>query len=399
MNQKVVIIGHSYTSRLGIIRSLGPYGFELHVVVLAPYNRRSKTILKEKPIDCYSKFVSKYYICERDEHALLTLLETQVRDNNQKIVLLPDSDFSAAIVDKNLERLSQFFICPNIKGLQGGLIEWMDKNKQKELASSLGLAIADSTIIHITRGKGKIPNNIQYPVFTKPLCSIEGGKIGLCKCDNNQDLEKVIKQFATTTSTDVLVERYMPIENEYAVVGFSYGGKVYIPAVIEITSLAQGGHFGVAECGRVLPVGEYLSIIQKFKEFVHALGFVGLFDIDFYKSNGSFYFSEMNMRFGGSGYAVTKAGVNLPYFYINALIDGKNSEKETYIKHPSAYVNERMCVDDWYGSYISLRTYINRLNKSIIHFVKDKEDPKPFREFNKRFIKLFIKKIVKRIIK
>ena len=63
--QKVVIIGHGYTSRLGIIRSLASSGCEIIVVSMVFHGRMGRFLRFEggKPIDCCSKYV--YASCLR----------------------------------------------------------------------------------------------------------------------------------------------------------------------------------------------------------------------------------------------------------------------------------------------------------------------------------------------
>lgn len=61
-NHKVVIIGHGYSSRLAVIRSVGQIGCEVTVIVMTSYKRDGRTLNTKKPIDCYSKYVS--HVCE-----------------------------------------------------------------------------------------------------------------------------------------------------------------------------------------------------------------------------------------------------------------------------------------------------------------------------------------------
>ena len=59
--------------------------------------------------------------------------------------------------------------------------------------------------------------------------------------------------------------------------------------------------------------------MDQLKVFVKSLHFCGLFDIDFYERDGVFYFNELNLRFGASGYAVTHSGINLPDAFMKVL--------------------------------------------------------------------------------
>lgn len=400
MKQKVVIIGHGYTSRLGMIRALGVAGYEVIVIVMTGYKRDGKTLNTTKPIDCYSKYVSRYlYNLASDKEGLIDLLLRECVDPTQKVVVIPDSDVSAAAVDMNYDRLSPYFLFPHINNEQGAVVRWMDKTRQKVLASECGLNVAKSWTIRVVEGKYTIPNELQYPCFPKPLATIVGGKGGLKRCNNETELRAVIAMLVQKKPTiDIMAEEFRNIQTEYAVLGFSDGKDVVIPGVLEIISMANGGHFGVAKQGRIMPVKGYEELIDKFRSFVLQIGFVGIFDIDFYKSDGELFFGELNLRYGGSGYAVTASGVNLSEMLVKTLLGQSIDDLPKQITKTSVYCNERMCVDDWYGGYITRRELYQIFETSDICFVFDKEDSKPTPQLMKYIRKQRIKKMVKQVI-
>lgn len=131
--QKVVIIGHSYSSRLSIIRSVAQMGCEVTVIVLTVYKRDGKTLYTKMPIDCYSKYVSQVYYCRRtDKDALIQILLEHCTDPKQKVILFPDSDDSVATIDNHKDILSKHFCFPHICNESGSVEYWMDKIHQKE---------------------------------------------------------------------------------------------------------------------------------------------------------------------------------------------------------------------------------------------------------------------------
>ena len=133
MKQKVVVIGHGYTSRLAIIRSVGMAGYDVDVVVI--YFRKKP---KNKPIDCNSKYVDKVFYCPSgDEKALVELLMKYYQNVCPKPLLIPESDFSAAVVDNNQRSLRDLFLLPHIHYTPGAIAEWMDKTRQKSLAKKV----------------------------------------------------------------------------------------------------------------------------------------------------------------------------------------------------------------------------------------------------------------------
>lgn len=391
MNKKVVVIGHGYTSRLSIIRSVGTVGYDVDVVVIY----FGKSIPKEKPLDCYSKYVNQVlYSPSGDEEALVQLLLNTYDNYSPKPILVPESDFAVKALDSNLNRLKGQFFIPNIDNTEGAIVAWMDKQKQKEQARAFGLEVADCTRITISDGKYFIPDTIKYPCFPKPA---DGGKKGLGRCDNKDALDKALRCMASIRNMDVLVEDFLSIDKEYALVGFSDGNEVFIPAILHNEQMAHGGHFGVAKKGKVLSVAGYVPLIEKFKQLVLSIHLVGLFDIDFLECQGEFYFDEINLRFGGSGYAVTKAGANLPAMMADFFTN--NRKTDTWqLKTPLSFANERTCLDDWFGGFTSFKEYKETVEHVNVCFINDDTDPVPYRAYQKYVFKMRFKHFVKKII-
>lgn len=393
MRQKVVVIGHGYTSRLSIIRSVGMVGYAVDVVVI--YYGTNKP--KEKPIDCYSKYVNEVlYSPSGDEEALVSLLLEHYSGSSFKPVLIPESDFSVKAIDSNLERLEKTFLIPNIDHTPNALVGWMNKSKQKEQARSIGLNVASARIVTIENGEYFIPDDIHYPCFPK---SIDGGKVGLGRCDNKEMLAKSLSQMAEVRDRDVLVEEYLQIDKEYALVGFSDGENVCIPAVLYNEKMSKGAHYGVAKGGRVLSVIQYKELIDKFKRLMASIHFVGIFDIDFFECQGKFYFDEINLRFGGSGYAVTKAGANLPAMFADYMTKGTYSPTEVPDSTDITFVNERICIDEWYAGNSTIKEFTDEIAHADISFIRDVQDQVPIREFEHYLSKLRRNKLIKSLIK
>ena len=399
MKQKVIVIGHGYTSRLGVIRALGRGGYEVTVIVMTGYDRDGRTLNTKKPIDCYSKYVSRVLYCASGRKKLIQLLLTECVDPQQKVVLIPDSDFSTAAVDLNAERLREDFLFPHINHKPGEIVAWMDKFRQKELAASVGLNVARGWRIDVIEGAYSIPDDILYPCFPKPLATLQGGKRGLKRCNNEAELREVVAFLSKTNPTiSILVEEFKKIDVEQALLGFTDGQEVIIPGIIKTRLLAHGGHFGVAIQGEILPVTGYEELIEKFKSIVLRIGFVGIFDIDFYQSEKEIYFCEINFRYGGSGYAYTAMGVNFPVMLVKTLLGESIFEMQRAIVQKAVFVNERMCIDDWYGGYISTKDYYSILNSSDIKFVYDKEDKSPQYQLEKLFKIRYLKKIARKLM-
>ena len=399
MNPKVVIIGHSYSSRLSLIRAVAQIGCEVTVVVMAqPKDKKSKLV---KPIDCYSKYVSHVYYCVRSERdTLISLLLEKCVDPNQKVVLIPDGDDVVVNIDNNKNILKEHFLFPHIAKEPSSMEYWMEKTHQKQLAKEIGLNVTNATIVEIKDGQYTIPSDLQYPVFPKPLATMNGGKGGMRRCDNAKDLSEALDFIINfrTQDTKVLIEDYKEIDTEYALLGFSDGKEVVIPGILEFIKVSRK-NMGIALQGKVIPVKGFEDLLVKFKQLVLAIGFVGVFDVDFYKSEGKFYFCELNLRYGGSGYAITKMGVNLPAMMVKHFYGESIEAMNKTITGESFYVNERMCVDDWNYGYISYKEYRKYIKTADIRFVPDAEDTLPEKMYNRLIRKRLPVNTLKRILK
>lgn len=402
MAQKVIVIGHSFSSRLSIIRSIAQIGCEITVIVMTGFKRDGITINDKKPIDCYSKYVSHVYYCLRtDKETLIQILLNYCTDSQQKVVLFPDSDDTVVAIDNYQERLKEFFLFPYINHQPGKIEYWMDKVHQKELARELELKTANlQQVIEIENGQYDIPSNLIYPCFCKPLATMNGGKGGIRRCDNAQELSCALDYIIQYRSKNVkvLIEDYKEIDQEYALLGFSDGKKVIIPAIMKFLSVSKHNN-GIARQGVVMPVNGFEKLIDKFSQFILRIGFIGVFDIDFYESEGEFFFCEVNLRFGGSGYAITKMGVNLPAMMVKYLTGEPIEDMNKSISGTAIYANERMCLDDWYNGYISRKEYNSIFDNSNIHFVLDGNDSLPEKYYQREFQIKALKKNIKDVLR
>lgn len=394
MKQKVVIIGVSFSSRLALARSIGILGCDITLIAWGTSDH------EKKPIDGYSKYVSRVLFCPKEEKPFINLLKEKCVDSTQKVILVPDCDFSVTMIDLHQEELTPWFLMPHINHKQGAIVEWSEKLRQKKLAACLGLNVVGSTVIDIKDSKYTIPDSIHYPCFPKALASVAGGKAGMFRCDNKEDLSRALQDISTKKKVDtkVMVEDYMEIEKEYAVLGFSDGKNVSVPGVIQFV-VGSKTQRGIALQGKIMPVDGFEELIELFKKFIIEIGLVGLFDIDFYQSQDKLYFSELNIRYGGSGYAVVKSGVNLPAMYVKFMMGTDVIGFDKKVEKESIYTNERMAFNDLSNNYISFRNYKDYVKSADILFIMDDDDGEPYKEYNNILRKVAVKNIIKRVMK
>lgn len=389
MKQKVVIIGIGFTSRLGLIRSLAELDLEINVIIIS-----SRQL---KPIDCYSKYVNNYYYCRmNDKKELIRIIIENCIDWQRKVILIPANDFAATVIDENTNMLKEHFLFPNIDYTQGLITVWMNKEKQKEAVKKVGVNVVSSHNIEIINGDYSIPADIKYPCFTKTRSYVSGYKSTLHRCNDKKELYEVLSSLSKEfKKLMIMVEDYKKIEKEYAIVGFSNGKEVVVPGVIEILLMAEGNDMGVACKGKIISTDDFEALVDKFKKFILQIGFVGLFDVDFYKSEGQLYFSELNLRIGGSASAILKMGINLPFMLVKTFMGESIADMPKKINRTATFCNERICTESWSSGHLSTKDYYDIMESSDISFVKDKEDWLPEIVFYLYMVKNGFKRMLK----
>ena len=135
---------------------------------------------------------------------------------------------------------------------------------------------------------------------------------------------------------------------------------------------------------------------------IQQLQLIGLFNIDLVTSKGKWYFVEINIRFAAYGYAVYKAGVNLPAFQIFSMFSMDDSCLSKKVKREVRYVNEKVAFDDLAAGYRTWNNYKDMVTNADCHIIQQTDDPEPYHEFKKglklKFLKTRIKKIIKKYI-
>lgn len=388
---KVIIIGRNYTSRIGMIRAVGSQGHDVYVI-------NSNKGKEKKEIDSYSKYVKKYLFAPEPNQSLLIKIIISEKLTGEKVIILPVDDYAASTIDQNIDLLKHDFLFPNINMEQGAVTRLMDKGKQKHIAEICGLNVAQGWIVEVSDGHYLIPENIIFPCFPKPQISFAGDKQCMKRCNNRQELEHNVSVMASRfPNCSLLVEQYVRIEHEYATLGFSDGINVVLPGMIEMIRDGSGPHKGVTLLGRIKPVRGYEDFLARLKDFIRETHFVGLFDIDSYYFDGKFFFNELNLRFGASGYAVTSCNVNLPDMFLRHLTN-KSCSEDLLIRKEAVFVNEKVVMEDVENGYLSSLSAKKIIKSADITFINNQEDHEPFVHFNAQS-KIKPKAIVKYLLR
>ena len=391
MDNDVIILGNNYYSVLGAARSLGEAGYHSRLLVMQK---------AAKKIAGSSKYVRNCIKTTLDYTQIYQDLE-QLRGTSDQILIIPIHDRTLRMLDEHEAELSEHYLFPRIFGGKT-ITHYMDKMVQKELAQQCGLLTAKGRICKTDdAGIEQTVNEIDfYPCFTKPLasfrCNAAKGIFAICR--NEEELRKALMNAKHKGSDSILVEEFLDIEKELSVYGFAVDGKVYMPARMDMIRSGFGRHKGVAAEGIITSSETFGELKQKLIRFVEEMHFSGLFCIDLIQSNSKIYFSEMNLRCGANGYAVTKAGVNLYALYAD-MIYHKTSEKPTDIVKETHFLCEHIETDAFLDGFISYKEMKSNLSHEGVRFIEDREDPAPWHAAKRLAAKQYMTKRIKRILR
>lgn len=387
---RVIVTGRNYGSNLCMARSLGQAGYEVEVLRIFHRKPRKRNLLKMIKPDAYSKYVKAYHVCVyggKSKRIVDKLIS--IADPARKMLIVPVDDLMASIVDDYYTELSEYYVCSNVAGRAGEINRMMGKAVQKELAQKAGLPVVNSCVIKTVKGEFAIPDTVTYPCFIKPNISKNGSKTKMCRCDSRQELYDEISALAEKKDVEMLVEDYLDIKREYSILGISAKKTCIGPGFFGAEEGGQEEHRGVAITGRVLdPWPEMQILAEEIIRFIASLDFEGLYDVDLIETtDGKLYFVELNMRFGGSGYAITASGLNLPGMYADYMLSGKPLDLKCRVESVGkSFVSEKVLIEEYIKSRLSWGKYVQIMQTVDIHFIKDQDDTKPYRHFCRFYI-------------
>ena len=387
---RVIVAGRNYCSNLCMARSLGEAGYEVEVLKIFQTPPSKLNPIKAIKPDAYSKYVKAYRIIvsrrrsRRIKNALLNMADIE---GGKKMLLIPCCDLAAEVIDRFYDELKEFFIMPNINDTQGELSKLMEKGIQKELARAYGLPVVNGAVIKTFNKRYTIPPTINYPCFVKPNVSRFSSKKKMAICQSEGELKEYIRRNTKKKDIEIMVEDCVDIAKEYSILGLSTKDGAIGPGIFVAEEGGHEEHRGVAITGRILPNTFEKELFDKMTAFMGTLGFEGLWDIDIIQTtDGKFYFVEANMRYGASGYAVTKCGANLPAMFADYMLKGTPIDLNCQVAEwDKTFVSEKVLIEEYMAGRIPFSMVKECMENIDIHFVKNDEDPKPYEHFKKFF--------------
>lgn len=394
----VVVVGRNYCNILTMTRALGESGYRVEILRVFKKKPSPINILGKMKPDAYSKYVEKYQECIVCENPKL-IIEELMKATGRKRLLIPVDDYSVEIIDQSLDLLRDKYIVSNIGGRINGISCLMDKNKQKEEAEKVELPILKSELVRSVNGTFDIPENLKYPCFVKPNKSANSTKAQMKKCCDRDELAVFLKQMASKGDFEMLVEEFAEICAEYSILGVAKNNVAIAPCVFKVI---EGGHKerkGVTLIGKTVGTEKYQNMIDQCLKYVKHLDYEGIFDIDLIETkDNNIYFIEINFRAGASTHVFTKSGVNLPGIYADAVLKGKKIDTEIRVYDTGKYfVSEKILLEEFTRRDVSLKSVFRYMRNADVHFIKDKNDPRPYSYFRYFYIVALIMRIPYRI--
>lgn len=394
----VVVLGHNYSTSLGLIMSLGEAGYRCASVKRIGNGRMPKIRRLLAPDFC-SKYVSSCQcVPANDNSSMLKTLISLYGSQDEKKVLLPSDDACAFFIDENKSELSAHFHIPWTFDDNMPLSLCMDKEVQKRCASNCGISVAKSWSVDVNKGVDpSIPSSITFPCITKPQLSKGLSKGFIQKCSNDVELHSVLKMISDSVSCKILIEEFVNVEVEYTIPGISDGTDVFISSFIKKSVVGIANHKGVTVCGKIEDGEAFVKIRERLRQLISSFHFSGIFDIEIFYSKGDFYLNEINFRIGAASYALTKAGVNMPAIYVEHLLSGTSLlrlDSRDYVE--MEFVNDKAALEYYLSKGCSLFDYLKIVSGNKSHSLGDWTEPRVQLAFNfTRFssiIKHFMKK-------
>lgn len=313
MENKVIVFGCNHQNMLGLVRSLGEKGIRPFCVCL---KSNDGLVFRSKyPAECH------YAESPQDGFEYIV---SHFSAEAVKPILLSSDDMTETLFDVHASALREHFIVP-ASSEDGKLTRLMSKKNIAELAVKYGFKVPWMIIINKVHG---IPADLSYPVFTKSVKSIDGGKNEERKCNNKGELEVVLRN---CNADGLLVQQFIDKVDEIDFIGYSANGKVFMPYIqhqLRFSDHAYGGYhrFNKAEDN---------DLTRSIRKMLEEINFQGLFSVEFLVDrDGGWYFTEVNFRHDGHDYLITNAGINLPWLYCCA-VTGKDEDVIPDVKRAS----------------------------------------------------------------
>ena len=363
---KAIVVGLDHHNTLGLIRSLGESG----VVVVAVIFDDSK------PFVGRSKYVKECYSCESSETSLLaTLMNLKCE---YKPVIIPSCDLAVMLLNRIESQLKEHFYTDHFSGFDVAF--YANKKNIIDIAVENGVKTPKTFVFSKTEQEDgstyQIASNIDcFPLIVKPTISASSSKELIFTASDASQLQSKLAQLP---SGDYLIQELITIDEEYGIQGIVHNQSdtVIVPAIIRKirTSISAPGSTTYAEISE-----KNISFdLEPLKKMLLAIGFSGIFDLEFMRSGNDYYLIEINFRNGAYGYAYTKYGYNLALEWYKTCIRKSVDQREAKHHNTMMLINETADFAHVKKGNVNIFAWLIQLLKSKVKMLWNVKDLGPF---------------------
>ena len=374
-NHLVIVFAIDHYNPLGVIRSLGENGIRPIYIAI-----RHRVELGVK-----SKYVSKVHQVENVEEGYQVLMENygEIYKTGKKPFVLFSDDKSVGYFDLRYEEVKERFITYNANGIQGRIMEFMDKKNILDLAKKHGLNVLEPVVVN----RGEVPEGLEYPIITKDINPNSGGwKSDVFVCQNEEELKTA---YTKISSPVVLLQKYVEKKTEFTFEGCSVNrGQSALLAIKSTYKYAIPAYYSPFMTCESLHDEKLKATLEG---MLAEIGYEGIFEIEFLvDQNDNAYFLEINFRNATWSYAATKAGMPLPYIWVKGMLNGK-IDQDDYKEVPGGFTAMVEPID--YAKRIELglstpEEWLADFKKADCGFYYSEDDLEPFYEMVRNWDKL-----------
>ena len=357
-----IVFGIEHYNHLGIIRSLGEEGIRPIAIII----KRGLAIASD------SKYIKQLHLVDSIEEGF-ALLQNKYNhhDETHRAFLLTGADDTTSYLDRHYDELKDGFIF-NQAGKNGRVSYFMNKGNINLLAKKHGFSVLDYKIME----KESSIDDLEYPVITKSIESIMGGKKDVYICNSAIELKEA---FGKIKSDPVLVQKYIHKKNELCLDGFSVnrGRDVLITIGTDYKYILDNSY------SYYMNVFNYNNsgVIDTIRSMLTEIGYEGIFTVEFLvDNNDKLHFLEINLRNSGWSYASTCLGMNMPVLWCESMLEGRIRENALTVIAPGttamADYNDFL-LRPW-KKKISFWKWYKEFKECDAVFLYNKSDKKPF---------------------
>ena len=361
---KIILVGGDHYNGLSLVRLFGKSGIKPFGIIV---NEASDKGFLHK-----SKYWEQVHVVS-DDSCIIEALNDMRGESTERAVVIPWSDGATAVLDANLDKLSDSYILPSIGGAQGAINTLMDKGKQIAFAAECGLCVAQSFEISLEDWESCI-RDVPLPCIGKPIVSFAGEKKDIRKCETLDELKAYLFLLREKGYSRILLQKYVAIDAEYDVEGYVDGENSSYFVVRKVRTWPTVG--GPTTYAYSVNERDVNVTVDRIVAHLKTIGYSGLFDVELFRVGSDLLFNEINWRNSAVCFAAVESGVKYPLYWYESVCG-----KVPHFKSPDSFSRYAMCelldVHHVLHGKVGVRTWIREMRHCDAHAYYDQSDISP----------------------